>query len=171
MKLFRFFIFLNLFVATGCRVELQDLCSARNPNSSTILKTHGYFYHEWESQDKLDILFLNSNGIMSASFFVETPDTSILYQKLFDDGFYDGDDGHALEWGIFHIVNNSIFMEKWYPSNRLVPGINEGEILNDSTFVFTFFYDCDHSDFHLQNEIWHFKPFYNKPDSICEFID
>jgi|JI6StandDraft_1071083.scaffolds.fasta_scaffold35627_2 hypothetical protein len=168
---FRSFVILSLLVFAGCKAELIPLCSPRFPNFSPALRTNGYYYSEWETGEKWDVLFFNSNGIVLLPFFIAKSDSSLIMEKLQEDGFYGGGGGHALDWGIFHITNSTIVMEKWYPSNRLVPGVNEGQILNDSTFVFNFFYQCDHSDFHLQHEVWHFKNFEMKPDSICDFID
>jgi hypothetical protein len=74
-------------------------------------------------------------------------------------------------WGIFHINNNNIVMQHYRGDNyRTIVKVEEGHILNDTTFQITIRYRVNGEDRENINEIYHFRQFSPKPDSTNQWI-
>lgn len=158
----------------GCNKLSPDgeLSLQRTPYTGNELKINGYYYNiskDYLDQDFFSIYFLFRNGIIryggSNTFTLEEYEKKVINSNIVE--------GKAV-WGVFRIDRNIIKYESWYsaPSGKGYPVfIKEGKILNDSTFHITVSYRTDGSDRIEEDELYHFKPFSVKPDSISKWIE
>lgn len=167
------FILLSLLSCKKCK-ELpdDDLCSSRTWNNSTLLRTDGYYYFEYNNHSYRDIVFLYQNGIFIDDGISGSENFDDEQQYLSDNSFYANYQNNKLKWGIYSIQDSSIVTERWYPSEDYFPVYSRiGKIVNDSTFSVTQSFRCDGSDSQSENAIYHFKKFSPKPDSTNTFIN
>jgi hypothetical protein len=74
-------------------------------------------------------------------------------------------------WGVFHINNNNIVMQYYQGDNyRTIVKVEEGHILNDTTFQMTLRYRVNGEDRESINDVYHFRQFSPKPDSTNKWI-
>lgn len=152
-------------------------CSKLNPPDDSIsliredyngdkLSFNGYYYTEIETYD--GVIFSRyafyRNGIIrylgSSNSLQEVNFIMIETKQI---------------WGVFQIENNNLKFERWYPSSSgpLKAYVREGEIFNDTTFRITESYrnqNGQKTEIDKRDEVFHFKSFSSKPDSINSFI-
>jgi len=174
MKSICLFIMCVILLSCKKRDEEYDdsLCSKKMTNSSTALRTNGYYY--WSNGDipSSNIRFIYNDGTMINAGTVSNENIEDAENRFGNGEFYQNIKDNKLFWGIYSINDSNIKFETWYPStDRLYVYIREGNILNDSTFVITRSYRCDGSEESSKNEVYHFKQFSPKPDSTNSFTN
>ncbi len=151
----------------------DELSIQRVDYNGTELKTNGYYYNKWGDPEILSIFFLYKNAVVLDG---STIASELLQreQEFINGNYYNYVKSEKLSWGLFSISGNTIRIEKWYPSEPPKHAfIKEGEILNDTTFVFKSIYrmkDGKKTEYSELNEVYHFKTFPNKPDSTNSFV-
>jgi hypothetical protein len=167
-----FFFFGIIFSLHSC-VTVAPLTFQRVKNDSNSLKLNGYYYTE--DQDSLEtfysVYFLYSDGIIKycgtkKATTLQNVDNYIIREYIKSQPVNKSKVG----WGVFKSSNYSIIFDMWYP--RINPPIyrSSGIVLNDSTFIIKSISKPNGKDVKRKNDIYHFRSFHPKPDSINKFI-
>lgn len=154
------------------------------------LRLDGYYYSDYnvdatvvidrygnnrtEKQTYRGIYFLYKNGVIINAQNRELNDTN-NYEDWFRDKRYNEMlKKGKYNWGICNITNETIRIELWYCAEVCITAVDEGKILNDTTFVITESYQLRKNGtkkkFRKKEETYHFKQFGPKPDSTNSFI-
>ena len=144
---------------------------SKKPYLGNQLRIDGYYYQVWEEAKISNINFFYENGIFlniggNKNSFAEAEEyinNQILVSKMYL--------GRKIGWGLFDINENNIRFEVWRPSAKPYKVIvNEGKIINDTSFVITKRSRIDGSIINTVNETYYFKKFSPKPDSTNSFV-
>lgn len=131
----------------------------------------GYYYHEWGDPANRSIFFFYQNGIIYRNTFFEIDSTDNYEKKI---RYKYSDDNFIWKGGVFSISNDIIKYEFLYCAETCKAYIDEGKILNDTTFVITESYrlrkNGTKKKVRKKEETYHFKQFSPKPDSTNSFI-
>ena len=156
-----FFLIMCVVLFTQCIDD--DVLPNAAPYTDNQLKMNGYYYRF--SNDKSSIHFpiiMYKNGIL---IYMENGKDSI---EEMDEHIKNHKKKNKYVWGVFFINNDKIIINRLYSSYPHVGIVMEGVILNDTTFHITkYIFDNKESEF---DEVYHFREFYPKPDSINKYI-
>ena len=134
------------------------------------MNINGYYYYQWTNQEVREVLVLYNNGVCLETS-IEGSENYELANNI-QNGLNPNYRNIKFVWGLYNIYDTIIQIEKWYPSEVYFPVYKRiGRVLNDSTFTITNSSRCDGSEGATQEEIWHFKPYSNKPDSTNPYIE
>jgi hypothetical protein len=152
----------------------DDLSIQRADYNGTELKTNGYYFNKWGDPEINSIYFFYSNGVLLKGGSPYVNDISQREQDFKNGVYYEFAKKTKYLWGVFIIDSNVVKFEKWYPSEPPYWSyVNEGLILNDTTFVIKSKYrmkDGKKTEYSELDEVYYFKPFPNKPDSTNSFV-
>jgi len=156
---------LFLLAATCCKDD--ELTIRKQPYFGDELRTDGYYYRKENNQYLgfpcfyRDGCLLLMSGRESSLELVDNYIESVFGYKRNCSG-----------WGIFLIQNEGLIRLEYYRGSDCgwQVYVEEGTILNDTTFKITTLYRVDGSDKQGRNDIYHFRQFYPKPDSTNTFI-
>lgn len=148
----------------------QKLCSDANWYSGNELRLDGYYYSEYNDPPRRKIFFLYRNGVMFDGELVPLDELEAKEESYSNGEYYRIAKDFVSKWGHYSVSNGKLKFEKWYPSNRYIAYVNDGLIINDSTFHIAMSYRCDGSNFLSENVTYHFKKFGPKPDSTNQYI-
>lgn len=165
-----------LSLTSSCKKDIMKddaLSIQRTSYTGDELRIDGYYYQEVDNSF-FSIYFFYRNGVLLSAGGVFSNENAIeeYIKKEFlrNEGYRK----NKTFWGIFNIEGDTIKFERWYPSEPpLKAYVREGEILNDTTFVITESYhlvDGHRADLTQRNEVYHFKEFTPKPDSVNLFV-
>lgn len=164
-------ILLSLFInCSWMNNESDKLTLERIPYNGNELKLFGY-YHMLDNDGLMTVYFLYQNGmILHADDF--SPSKLSEKEEVYRNGqYYQWVKDDYTSWGVFHIDNNTIKFERWYPGDvSWKTFIRTGEIVNDTTFHITESQRSDGTEVREKDETYHFRAFSPKPDSVCTFI-
>lgn len=136
------------------------------------LKLSGYYY--FKSGDRiLNSYVLYYNGVLLNSGAAgDNPNTLLFLENNFISSAYiQAEKEHKPSWGVFVVDGNKIIIEHWISGEGpLKSYIKEGSIINDSTFKITSASRQDGSESINLEELYSFKKFSPKPDSVNKFI-
>ena len=174
-KLLLFSVLGIIVFLPGCFLGKDDVLTMQRKNLESVnLNLSGYYYLAYgnEKEKRKRIYFLYKNGIV---LYGGTPSSSQLRETeegFKTSGFYDFVKVRKYHWGIYTITGNKIKIERWNPGKPpLRAFIEEGTVLNDSTFHIDKFYWSNKNDgIEEEDRTYHFKPFSPKPDSTNTFI-
>ena len=151
--------------------EDDKLTLQREPYNGSLLKLDGYYYQTYLDGKMVEIYFLNKNGVIINAGAFEKTKLDFYEMKLSDSVFVNKLKDVKFNWGVFQIDEDNIKFERWYPSERPYrTGLREGRILNDSTFIIEKAISSVGKEI-MKKEIYHFKKFAPKMDSITKYID
>ena len=158
-----------LFTQCDILWECDDVLPKAVPFTGNQLKTNGYYYQSNTNSNNVhSVVILYSNGILidvgSANRTFEEMDEHIR-KNYVNDSWYKK---NKYLWGVFFIEDNAVIFNRLnrdYPHRE---NVREGIILNDTTFQ-TMKYTSG-SNVSERNEVYHFREFYPKPDSINKYI-
>ncbi len=165
-----YFLFIIGLLFTSCEflIGKDDELSINRENYNGIeLKMNGYYY---TGDSLISILFLYKNGVVLSAGSVQFEEWK-KYEKLFNNNHFKKKlHNSRMGWGVFKINENEIMYERWYPSERPHhTAIRKGKILNDTTFIIL--KSISHKGKEKsRNEVYHFKKFKHKLDSVSKFI-
>ncbi len=169
-------MFALLLMASLCFCSCQmffgkddNLTLKREDNKSKKLKLNGYYYIQRNDMVYLYFLFENGSILNAAGFNEDEWDK--YEQKLIAKSVNEKVISLKYNWGVYQIKSDSILYERWYPSERPYrTAIRKGVISNDSTFIITKVVSSkgETSD---ENEVYHFKEFRHKMDSVTHYIE
>ena len=155
-------LILSMLFTQSC-LEKDDILPSAIPYRGNQLKMNGYYY-----QITYDGIIYNShvmyaNGVLITLYGIENTieemDEYVRKQSMYKSKY---------NWGIFFIDDNTIRMHKLggdYPHKEFV---QEGIILNNTTFKITKF--SSGSKIREKEEIYHFREFSPKPDSTNVYV-
>ena len=155
------FILCCLFSLLSCNKLCKDenLSLKRISYTGKELKTDGYFYNHWKSDGSLSmnstvIFFLYRNGIILSAGSVESTDLEIVEKEI--NKQYEFLYKKKIGYGVFIVENGKLLYEQWSTSaGGCLPVFQSSyTIENDSTLINPY------------GEIYHFRQFSTKPDSI-----
>lgn len=172
MKMVGFILcFSILFSSCDKLLKNDELSLKRIPYFGNELRIDGYYYRKInnDNEEFLNLYFFYSNGIVryggGGYLSYEEVEDRIINHRLVD--------GRSrTDWGVFHITDNTIQFEMWYPSSGggAPTYVREGAIMNDTTFHITMSYRSNGKEKREKDEIYHFRQFGLKPDSTNVFI-
>jgi len=157
-------------IITCCSVLFSDekLSIPRTDYKGNQLRVDGYYYRHDDTNNTL-VLFPYRNGVMLFTRAFPSVDLSIVENEMI--GEYSAIRKEKTRWGVFTIMEKKIVYERWTSPTELVSvKKGTGYIENDTTFLITENYFSYNGKKYPVNEVWHFKPFSNKPDSTNNFI-
>jgi hypothetical protein len=162
-----------ILILSGCIKDDDELTIEKTPFNGDNLKTNGYYYNIWKVNNEtfVEINFLFRDGV----FLHGTTNDSIRIKDVEESyrsgEFYNNSSDRKYAWGTFVVEGDSIFIERWYPSERPYWAYRQsGIILNDTTYKLTRIIRVDGTEKSEINEVFHFKQFSPKPDSTNNFI-
>ena len=162
---------LNLvFVALllGCKGLDDDMLTLQRKTYTGNLRLDGYYYEQ--SENRTFVYFLYKDGIMLYTQSFSSLNLLEVESIMIDR--YDDYRKDKISWGIFVVESDTcIIYESW--STSVGGGLPTfkciGNIENDTTFRFTKTINSDGREFE-ENDVYHFRQFNQKPDSINNFI-
>jgi len=164
---------LTIITITSCEKGIfadEELTLDKMPYLGNQLRINGYYYTTFS--DVYIIYFLYSDGTLFSGGHIYKEDL-VTYEKSYRDGsFWASHKDKRLYWGLYQINSNNIKIEKWYPSSEggMPVYLHSGDILNDTTFVITKSVHSKTGEEKELNEIYWFKEFSPKPDSLNSLI-
>lgn len=171
MKNFILFLsILSILFLQSC-LEKDDILPNAIPYAGNQLKIDGYYYQitEWEKGPSIfDVYVFYENGILlnvgGNAHSVEETDQYIR-KNYVQDTWYKK---NKYVWGVFFIEDNTIRVNTLSPDYPHRGFVEEGVILNDTTFKITKF--SSGGKVKEKDEIYHFREFSPKPDSTNVYI-
>lgn len=162
MKQSGVFLFLILLACNKSVCEDQPLSLELSPVVNCPLKTNGYYYSDVDGKSfRFAVFYLN--GMM-----INTAFSDVVVAENFMKGKSELAIGKD-EWGLFAVSSSQIHIASRIPRPcGLWAELRSGRILNDSTFV------LDDQEIKSRNEtktaainqVYHFRQFDSKPDSM-----
>ena len=163
---------MSLFTISSCSWLNEDdkFALEKRPYLGTKLRFDGYYY-EVLSNGNWYVLFLYRNGIVRVMFSFPPNELEEKEEQFRNKAWLESATG-KIDWGVFQIDSNKIVYEIWCPSDGggLPVYTGYGEIINGSTFHISRSQRVDGSDAKVRDELFHFRQFSPKPDSVTEFI-
>ncbi len=156
-------------------MEWHDFTLEKIPYDKTQLRIDGYYYcidSISYSKDYYQRFCFYKNGVVLDLGSNAYPDLETVDSMIYNNS-YDYNE-KRLNWGIFNIEENVIKFEKYIASEGFnqYTYIRKGKILNDTTFRITLFYCGQNDDENsVLDEIYHFRAFTPKPDSVNSWIE
>ena len=151
-----------------CCLEKDDVLPNAISHTGNQLKKNGYYYQITYNNEIYSPLVMYGNGVLitlgGVRSTLEEMDEYIM-KNYVQDTWYKK---NKYNWGVFFIDDNSIrinTLSQDYPHRGFV---QEGVILNDTTFKITKFSSGDRVKEH--DEIYYFRKFSPKPDSTNVYI-
>ena len=138
------------------------------------LRIDGYYY-QFHNDQFFDITLFYDDGTALFPMGLET--NLINVDNYIINSFVNKDDYKNVMywWGVFNIDEDNILFERWYPSEAPYKAyINEGKIINDTTFIISNRYrivDGVKTEIKEVNDEYHFRQFSPKPDSTNTFMN
>ena len=166
-------IILGLFITEACKLlgpGPDEFTLQRKDYTGNELRIDGYYY------DGCRVQLFYKNGIHLYGGGCHKENELKELETIFSNGtFHDAIYDDETSWGVFIIENDTIKFERYNPPSG--PGymhsfIREGPIINDTTFriVRIYRYEDGVKKVTETNDLYHFKKFSPKPDSINNFI-
>jgi hypothetical protein len=173
MKRFKSLL-LALFIAlciSSCDEFRDDVMTIqKRPYLENTLRTDGYYYW-YENNAYIAPYFFYRDGcllVIPGTYSDLKKVEEKIKQSYIQDLSYRNDQYH---WGIFYIYDNNIVIQYYQGDNyRTIVKVEEGHILNDTTFQMILRYRVNGEDRENINEVCHFRQFSPKPDSTNNFI-
>ncbi|MDO9154524.1 MAG: hypothetical protein Q7U47_12625 [Paludibacter sp.] len=172
--------YLILITSCGCCssefMSGENLTLPKKEYKGTELRIDGYYYCEYIGFGSNDIYvrtyFFYENGIVQYGGATKKTELANLEAQFMTMEWQMSNRKYKHRWGLFNIDGDKIIFERWYPNSPGQPKVyvNEGKIVNETTFHITAFYRPDGSERIEQDETYHFKQFSPKPDSTNVFI-
>jgi hypothetical protein len=162
----------SLIICLSCCSILfpdEKLSLERTDYHGNELRTDGYYYYQEENYTHTLVVFLYKNGTILSARSYSSHDLNDVEKEMVNS--YDKIGKEKTYWGVFTINGNQIKYERWVaPTESISISKSIGYIENDTTFCITEeFFSYNRKTYHT-NEVWHFKHFTNKPDSINSYI-
>ena len=171
------YLFLLSFIVlsiNSCKSYRYDKFTLSKQNyTGKQLKTGGYYYFKARGKYYRSYFFYNNGVLLECGGGDFTYDEFIKYENNFNREDWDNYNKiYRYKWGLFKVVNDSIFIEKPEPSSGGMSPVylNSGVILNDTTFILTKAVRKRTNRVIEKNQTYHFKKFSPKPDSTNSFI-
>ncbi|MBN2175462.1 MAG: hypothetical protein JW731_15135 [Bacteroidales bacterium] len=171
MGMIKNLILLLLFaLQLSCAFNWRDdeLTFLREDNKSNELRLDGYYYI---GEKTIATYFLYRNGIILYTWSTDDLNFTEIENRFIQKEFLDKLKNVKYLWGLYRIEGNRISFERLYPHSPKKAYIRSGYIPNDTTFIITKSMRSDGTEVREKNEVYHFKKFGPKPDSICKFIN
>jgi hypothetical protein len=161
-----------------CKKDQQDeeLHLQQTPYIGDELRIDGFYYRTFNNRNSTQVFFLYRNGIIQGGDSY----SGINWQdKLISDinsgEYYKASKKHKDNWGLFEVDDSIIRFENWYPQTPgpRITAVREGTILNDTTFHIQRSFRFENGkrvNISERDELFHFRQFSPKPDSINPFI-
>ena len=155
----------------------DELSLPKQNFTSNQLKINGYYYNEFSASDNVVYIrnyFFYQNGVVLDGNAYKKNDLEDKEKSYKNGSYYINSKDTKYNWGIFVIEGTTIKFEKWHPSSGgpLRAYIEEGEVLNDTTFHISKSYriqNASKKDEKTRDRTFHFKALSPKPDSTNEF--
>ncbi len=172
MKYF-FIVSIILVAIFSCRKKWMDFELTRQDYLGNALRTDGYYYRVVNGDTTSRLFCFYKNGVlldMKGGFPSNDFAEMDGYVEQEFSGAYSLDD-RAL-WGLFMINETNIKFQHYDPYSGYTVHysyINEGIILNDTTFNITSFTRNDNKRYEV-NHIYRFREYFPKPDSVNSYF-
>ena len=160
-----------MLFCTQCFLEKDDVLPNVMSYAGNQLKMDGYYYQVTEWEEGLFIFNVHvfyRSGILldvgGSNHFIEETDRRLMKDYVQDNWHKK----NKYKWGVFFIDDNTIqinTLSQDYPHRLFV---QEGVILNDTTFKITTF--SSGGKVKERDEIYYFREFSPKPDSTNVYI-
>ena len=157
------FILCFSFLFSCCNKLFKDeeLSQQRVPYTGNEIRTDGYYYYYWASQDSpvddyTAVFFLYRNGVFLVGQSYKSINLDTVEKKMLDR--YELLVQKKVGWGVFIITNDKLDFEHWYSAAGGLPVAKSlYYIENDTTLRSPY------------EQIYHFKQFSPKPDSSAAY--
>jgi hypothetical protein len=154
--------------------EDQPLTENLSTNNSRMLRLDGYYIDSPSSAQDRNArpLILYQNGIVLKPFAHDRDSLDAFHDYLRSVQLTRSMAKTRYVWGHYWIQNDTLLIESWSLGGGFYSDvfIEKATILNDSTFRIETIESPDGSLKVRSGELYRFKKFSPKPDSICPFI-
>lgn len=169
--------FIFCFFLVGCRFIIGEddrLTLDCNPYLGQSLRIDGYYYlSRLNTEENTNVFFIYNNGVILSMGSFPLKELEKRESIFLNSSFLSKNSRIKFQWGIYQIDSkqSTITYEKWYPSQRPYAAYRKiGKIMNDTTFILTESMRIDGSEKSVIEEIYKFKKFKPKPDSVNTFV-
>ncbi len=156
--------------ACGYLMSDDKLTLTKTPYTGNELRTDGYYYMQDEQGTVL--FFLYRNGIKLQCYHHSTTDFSEIESRLVGEDYLRSLKKEKTRWQLFVVQESSFIFEGWgtsvgggRPAFRCISIIE-----NDTTIRITRTIQNGGDQIFDKNDVYHFRPFSPKPDSINAFL-
>ena len=171
----KIYFLILISIGTSCslfREESESLTTERVDNIAGRIKLNGYYVsvESLSNQTNRSVYFLYKNGVL---MYFGTFDEGRFSEAFFTDhAILSNLKENRTTWGIYQTFDDSIRIEKWHHSGGAKKEIyiRRGVIVNDTTYMITTVERPNGIERDSINELYHFKKFHPKPDSVNDFI-
>ncbi|MDP3463209.1 MAG: hypothetical protein Q8S18_10495 [Bacteroidales bacterium] len=151
----------------------DDLSIQKTNYNGNSLRINGYYYDE--GFDYNNILIFYQNGVL-LSLICDVSEIDKLKETVNTKSFFNPKTSFRFDWGLFRIVDDSIYYEEWAAYDGYKPAfLHTGYILNDTTFVITSVSShskiFDKPKYTQTNTLYRFRQLHCKPDSTNKYIN
>ena len=167
------FILVGSFSSCSKWHDDEKLTLPKQPYLGNELRTDGYYYYTMDSEYFRSITFFYRNGVVfqpiGDAHSLQEVDEYVINKLVGENSYHDV----QWSWELFNIENDRILINYWVPPKPHQCYIEEGTILNDTTFVLQRYYRMENGEVTDEgniNETFHFRQFSPKPDSTNMFI-
>ena len=169
---------LLICLAFSCKKDQQDeeLHLQQTPYFGDELRIDGFYYRTTNDGMYTKVFFMFNNGIIQGGFSYSGGDWEQKLESEIQSGaFQKLTLRYKTSWGLFEIEDSILRYEKWYPGTPgpRITAVREGTILNDTTFHIQRSFRFENGkrvNISERDELFHFRQFSPKPDSINPFI-
>ena len=169
LYLFGFLIVLNACRRINNCDKKEKFTLSRQDIAGTQMKLNGYYY----SLETMPMFFYR-NGVLHCGSVSNSGNNIIeIENQILTGEYYNKIKNRINEWSLFSINGTEVKYEYFLRKGELncwYPVIATGEILNDSTLLFTSIVNSDGTEPKTIHNVWHFKAFSPKPDSTNSFL-
>ena len=155
----------SMILLTACFDE--KLTIKRVDYTGNKLRTDGYYYAYFSETDISAVMFLYKNGVSLTRGGYSSNILDEIEKRIIKQNFET-----KTRWGVFIVNGDTIQHERWAESTGFTACLyrKKGYIVNDSTIHFIEDFLSETNKTYAIDEVWHFKQFDNKPDSINKYI-
>lgn len=175
MKLFPLLPLILSLCIFSCSKEEEELkLGTAKENYNGSLRTDGYYslIISNDAEERALSYILYRDGTLLYGGAPLTSDVSARETEFSNGTWTIAAAGEKTFWGIYQVDGNEITFDQWYirDGGVLASYQTTGTILNDSTFIMSSS-NREGLDGVPLEEVYHFKPLSEKPDSINQFLD
>jgi hypothetical protein len=174
MKKIPFLLTVLLLSLLSCEEEKEIKLGTPKQNYTGSLRTNGYYYLTIsnDTEERALMYFLYRDGTILYGGAPMTTDVSTRETDFANGRWSVSAEGEKTYWGIFQVTGSDLLFDQWYirDGGLLAAYQTNGTILNDTTFIMSSSNREGLGGVPLE-EVYHFKAYNPKPDSVNQFLD
>lgn len=167
---------LSALILYGCvfvKESDQELTFTAIPNRGNSIKLNGFYYNVDSIETNTHpVYFFYSNGVILDVGAFRFEELNTINDRITNKEYLDQYKSVKWMWGLYQIKKDSLSFEKLFPAGNYVAIVQTAHILNDTTFIVSRWTRSDDSETkRIKAEVYRFRRFQTKPDSVTSLVD